>query len=133
MDLSSRSAASLVRTMAGSMLGIGSVNLLPFSGLGPMLLVLSPDHARTLARAGFTKQGFKEALCEATRGIPLSAWPEEYRDQLVESGRVVDGMTPLAHRPDQFEVVVAGGEGGFCSVFLPTFGDSYTVTRTVLE
>jgi hypothetical protein len=131
VDMACRTAEGLLKTMASSMMAIGSVNLNPFSGLGPMIVVVGPDHAARFAAAGWTKQDVKERLFEETKGIPLEAWPEEFRQHMVDSGRVRDSCTWLAHRPDQFEIVVAGGSGGFCSVFLPTFGDSWPNTRVV--
>jgi hypothetical protein len=43
----------------------------------------------------------------------------------------VDGFTPLAARPEQFDIVVSGGRGGLHTVFLPTFGDSWPVSREI--
>jgi hypothetical protein len=131
LDMTSKTAEGLLTTIAGSMTAIGSVNMFPFFGLGPMLLVLCPDHAAKLAREGYSKADVKAFLFRATERIPLDVWPTEYQASLIQYGRAKDGFTPLAKGPEQFEIVVAGGRGGYHSVFMPTFGDSWPITKTI--
>jgi hypothetical protein len=131
IDYMSKSAEGLLTTIASSLTAVGSCNMAPFFGLGPMLLLLCPDHAALLHRAGWSKADVKRFLYEKTCLIPLSAWPEEIHEELIRSGRAVDGFTPLAARPGQFEIVVSGGRGGLHTVFLPTFGDSWPVSREI--
>lgn len=129
IDMTSHTIEGVLTTIAHSMTAIGNVNMFPFFGLGPMLLVMCPDHARFAAESGLSKEDVREFLFEATSRIPLDQWPAEYRETLEASGRAVSGFTPLAARPDQFEIVVAGGRGGYHDVFMPTFGDSWPVTK----
>jgi hypothetical protein len=131
-DMTSRTSEGILTTIASSMTAIGSINMFPFWGLGPMLLVLCPEHAIKMAADGYEKEDVKQFLFEATKKIPIDVWPAEFHDAMRESGKVVNECTPLAARAEQFEIVVAGGRGGYHDVFVPTFGDSYPVTKPVL-
>jgi hypothetical protein len=60
------------------------------------------------------------------------------RRSLVDAGLVKPGQrqvtekgVALAARPDQFIIVCGGGDGRIHSVFLPTYGDSFAVTKRI--
>ena len=127
----SKDADGLLRTFAHSMEAVGSINMWPFFGLGEMLVVLNPDHAALLAREGMSRRDVQNALLERTSKVPLEHWPKDFHADYVRTGRAKDGFTPLANRPEQFQLIVAGGDSGLHSVFVPTFGDSYFVSRPI--
>lgn len=132
LDMTSTTADELLTILAGSMKITGSVNLYPFWGLAPMLLLLCPDHAHLLAGEGLSKQDVKNELFQRTRDIPLDSLAEPVRRDFVEKGNTVDDRyVSVAARPEQFDLVVAGGSSGHHSVFLPTFGDSWPVVREI--
>lgn len=132
LDMTSSTADDLLTILASSMKIPGSVNLYPFWGLAPMLLILCPDHARLLAGEGLSKQDVKRELFRRTRDIPLDSLVEPVRRDFVEKGNTIAGRyVSVAARPEQFDIVVAGGSSGHHSVFLPTFGDSWPVTREI--
>jgi hypothetical protein len=61
---------------------------------------------------------------------PLDRWPKGYWPKLEERGYVEsDGTVPLAARPDQFLIAVAGGESGHHAIDFCTFGLTWTVSR----
>ena len=132
LDMTSKTADGVLRSLTGSMRITGSINFYPYFGRGPMLLILCPDHARLLAREGLSKHDVKRELYERTRDIPLEWLSEDLRRDVVKSGMAIDDrFVAIAARPDQFDIVVAGGGGGLHSVFVPTFGDSWPVVREV--
>jgi hypothetical protein len=131
IDRGSGTADDLLKTLAGSLRIPGS-NTYLFGG-GPAL-ILSPEHARVLAADGLSKDDVKRALFERTP-IPLGEFPRPTWDAIAERAVLRPlrplGMAtavPLADRPEDIIVIVAGGAGRH-SVALPTFGDSAPVTR----
>lgn len=95
------------------------------------LLVLCPDHARVLARAGLSKADVKRGLFDRTRAIPQSRWPREIFESSIEGGyqrlevvgsmrpQIVDGVGRVHDSPEAFEIIVAGGLGGYHSTWMP--------------
>ena len=82
------------------------------------VVVLGPEHARTIHRAGWTKQQAREFLFENT-GVPLRAYedaPDAEGSQLVSKYReiVVNGERCYQkfRSPDAIRIVVAGGTAG---------------------
>ena len=84
-------------------------------------VILCPEHARTLARDGFSKQDVRDFLFENT-GVPLRAYDQpagqedaegaQYRQMYQEI--VIDGEPCYRKiaRPEQLRIVVAGGTAG---------------------
>jgi hypothetical protein len=67
-------------------------------------------------------------LLEWTRA-PIERWPRGYWPKLEVRGYVEDGRVPLAAKPVQFLIAVAGGEGGHHALYFCTFGLTWTVSR----
>ncbi|MFC1934233.1 hypothetical protein ACFLUK_01860 [Chloroflexota bacterium] len=148
-------AEELLTTLAGALHLPLLINVCPWWGLGEVVLIIGPDHARILAEGGFSKQDVKQYFYEHTQDIPLSFFSESLigdmvsadngerlagvsRRKMVESGLIREGQrqvtdkgVALAARPDQFLIIVGGGDGRIHSAFLPTFGDSFAVTRSI--
>jgi hypothetical protein len=46
--------------------------------------------------------------------------------------QITEKGAAMAARPDQFIIVVAGGDAGYQSAFHPVFGDNWTVSRRIM-
>ncbi len=95
--------------------------------MGEVLLVVSPEHARTFARESYTKANLRARIQEVTarplrellpddecqKGMALGALPPEY---LGADGRptaeALDTPLPKFRRDDDILIVVAGGTAG---------------------
>jgi len=108
-------ADGLMKSFIDSATTLGSNNIcIP----GPLVIVLTPDHAKLFARDGWTKQAIKNYIHETVR------WPKEK----VENRGLIpvrpDGFEKLNEIPvtryaEDVQVVVAGGRGGHSAVILP--------------
>jgi hypothetical protein len=91
--------------------------------MGEMLLVLAVEAARTLAAEGLTRDDVRRTVWERAR-VPLgrlkrAAWEESYARQRYPPDVDLadeDALVPMARRPEDIHVVVAGGEGRFTAV-----------------
>ena len=81
------------------------------------VVVLCPEHARTIHRDGFTKTGVRDFLFENT-GIPLRAYedgPGEGTALTSQFQKITLDREPCYRkfaRPEQIHIVVAGGTAG---------------------
>jgi len=124
----------LLRTIADCMATLGSNHM--YLG-GESFVVLGPEHAALLAAAGWTKAEVRAFLFEHARR-PLAQlriggmYGPETRRNLWP--RWIDHehdseMVPLARRPEDIVILVAGGAGRH-SVYLPGWG-ARSVTRKI--
>ncbi|GBD11067.1 hypothetical protein HRbin23_00718 [bacterium HR23] len=118
----------LLVSLAHGMINTGVNNFL--TGLGEPLLVLNPLHARILAEAGWTKDSLREYLFEHVRA-PLSWFSRRARERGTFEDRTRNDMVSMVREPQQYMIVVAGSTGGHHSTFIPTFGDTLSVTRPI--
>jgi len=125
-DHSGIDAESLLTTIAGSMTSQGNNNML--YRCGEPLVVIGPEHASTIARDGFSKQDVKHFLFEKAR-VPKSQFSLKHQqDRLSE---FPDGaIIPIATEENAVMIIVAGGAGKH-SMFLPSFGDTLSVTKEI--
>lgn len=104
---------------------------------GQPLVLLSPEHAATIAGDGFSKDDVKRIVYRDSQ-IPLRKfsaenierrfyrkWPERYGPDIP-----LDALVPIAARWEDLVVVVAGGPGKH-AMYVPTFGSTRTVTRPI--
>ena len=87
------------------------------------LVVLGPEHVRTIARDGFSKQDVRDFLFENT-GVPLRCYGGEPGDGVLQRGMYkeisIDGE-PCYQKfraPEAIKIVVAGGTAGKFSAVL---------------
>jgi hypothetical protein len=100
----------------------------------PNIIGMGPEHAQTVAGAGWTKNRFAKAFWEQAR-IPVSAWPKGCSTQLLEEkfGPVgPDTLIPITLSPDLFHIVIAGGAGKHSHYFAP-FPGCLPVSRLVTK
>lgn len=128
-DHGSTTAEALILAMVSTLATTGNNNV--YLG-GEPLVILGPEHAQTIARAGWSKADLKRALWERAR-LRLSSFsgenlarfavidPERFR------GRPPEAEVAVAHRPEDLMVIVAGGPGKH-SAIVPTFGSTRAVT-----
>lgn len=128
-DIWAETGRDLIEVLAHGIDWIGNNKVLAPQDRGDMLLLLCPDFAHKIARDGLSVSDVQELLFAGTR-TPIERWPRAYRPKLEERGYVEsDGTVPLAARPDQFLIAVAGGESGHHALYFCTFGLTWTVSR----
>ncbi len=126
-DFQSRSAEQLVSSI-GLTMGGGLWNCKNYPLLGDTILVLSPEHARTIAADGWSRQDVRQFLYETVKKSVNDLKPgrdggEGFGASLLrafeKSGVVVDGYVRKFRSPDSILLVVAGGTAGRFSVAIP--------------
>ena len=118
----------------GAMTGLGHNNIIFPSG---PLLIISPEHAATLHRDGYSKSDIRTMVFERAR-IPLSRFGERTvhglhhrRSRWFE--RVGDDKhIGVADSPSDVHIVVSGG-AGIHSLFVPTAFSHRLVTKKIPE
>jgi hypothetical protein len=119
---------------------VGLWNSKHFPLYSPTLLVVGPEHARTLADDGWAKADLKRYLHETIRRPYRELLPADDHGEgtNLRYGRTApdpDAPIPKFPSPDEIHVVVAGGTAGRFSVAVPgwlgTRNGSRPVTRPV--
>lgn len=132
MNMHAKDADGLMKSMANSLAFASSNDY--WLGGEPWILV-SPEHAEVLNRGGVDKVGLRSRLWEDSK-MPAGRMSQKdmERTQLsrgAELGNVgPETLLPVSVRPEGIGIVVAGGPGTH-SVYVPSFGDSRSVTRAV--
>ena len=128
-DHGSTSAEGLLTTISGAVGSAGNNNLYK---VGDLFVVLGPEHAATIAEGGYSKQDVQEYIFEHAR-VPINKISEEQLHHM-QAGREdfiePDGTLRIAPMASAINVVVAGGPGKH-SMWIPTFGVTYSVTKAV--
>lgn len=103
---------------------------------GEPWIILSPEHADILHKAGMSKADVKRELWERSRMAAkhlsdgemlrtLASRKQEFGGQITP-----ETMLTISHRPDDIGILVAGGAGTH-SVYVPCFGNSRAITIEV--
>ena len=146
-DQLSRNARSLAASMGLALEAIAHVKL---HGMDQALLVVSPEHARTFERDGYTRDDLRARIQEVTarplrdvlpdaecqKGTGVRALPKEW---LGADGRptpaALDRPFPKFSRPENVLIVVAGGTAGKFSAAVGGWASgglgSQAVTRVI--
>lgn len=127
-DHESTSAQGILQTIAGTIAMAGSNNAHHPS---TPILALGPEHAATIAAEGYSKSDVKRYLYENGR-LPITRFSRENIERRLmrrfpERYTNLDATVPMAHRPEDFIVMVIGGAGKH-SAYIPTFGGTRAVT-----
>ncbi len=128
IDFLSRTAGDLLDTLVGSCTTLGSNNsFIP----GPLVVVITQDHAWLLNREGWDKDMIREHIharahheAPMVRGRGLVPVRPAGFDEL--------HPIPVTRSPKDVEIVVAGGRGGHSSVILPWALHSEAIVEPVL-
>lgn len=132
MNTHTKDAGELVRATAETMMHPPSNE---YTHGGEPWLILSPEHAEILARAGLTKADFKRRLWESSK-LPASRMTEKDLLRVLDSRTAElgaigpDTLLPICPAPEDIGIIVAGGPGTH-SVYVPCFGNSRAVTRRI--
>lgn len=121
---------SLARWVARAMLYAGCNN---FAYDAEALLVMTPAAAIAMAEAGFSKMEARRFFSQNC-WLPADWFAERSADPSMDVNRrkrAIDGKLFLAERPENFLIVVAGGMHKSHSTFVPSFGQTKTVTKRV--
>ncbi len=114
----------LLGSVADAMANYGSITL------GQSVVVLSPEHVRVIAGAGWSKQQVKEFLfshatrtVEGMRSVGKFRQREYDRQHDGEKGSPLaqDGMMHRGMGPDDILVLMGGGDAGGHSCFIPSW------------
>jgi peroxiredoxin len=128
-DHRSTSPDELARVLGEAAGATWSPNWWPLGGTS--LFVLCPEHARSFAQSGWSKQHVREAMFDATRRPAAQLrWGET--TPLVQAAPD-DQLVGKWSSPDDILIVVAGGEAGrFSAVFGPCLGmDAQPISKEV--
>jgi hypothetical protein len=102
---------------------------------GEPWLILGPEHAEVLHRAGLSKADVKRELWVRSR-MAAGRMTDRDRARVLDSRKDEfdeigpDTLLPISIRPDDIQIIVAGGPGTH-SVYVPCFGNSRAVTVEV--
>ena len=102
---------------------------------GEPWVIIGPEHAEILAKAGITKQETQARLWELTKmraGRMADKDLARVHDSRTEElGKITDDtMLPMTKRPEDILILVTGAAGTH-SVYVPSFGNSRCVSRPV--
>jgi hypothetical protein len=125
-DHCSISATGILTTIAGTLACQGNNNILYQIG-GP-LIVLGPEHAKTIAKDGFTKKEVKEFMFQKAK-ICKRDFSREHQEQRFPRFPK-DAFIPVTSKPENIIIVVAGGAGKH-SMVIPTFGNTFAITKLI--
>jgi hypothetical protein len=127
-------ARGVMTTIVDSMTTMGTAKL--YRTKSESLLLLCPEHAAIIARDGWSKEDIRHFIIENARkplGLvkqggmlgPHGHWPKWLDTNDDQT------MIPLHQDPKDILIVVVGGAGRHSS-FVPTWGQSRSVTRRIL-
>jgi hypothetical protein len=129
-DMWSRAPEGILEKAATVVAQLGSNNA-PVSS-AEIFIVLCPEHAVTMAEAGWSRDDVQRYLFERAR-LPAGQMRAAFDPPLWEPWMHAvadDASLPLTGHPDNYQVLVAGGPGKHSSVLL-SWGVTKSVTLSV--
>jgi hypothetical protein len=99
-DHSSISAEGILTTIAGTLAGQGNNN---FLFQGEPVVILGPEHAKTIAKDGFTKRDVREWIFQRTK-LPKRAFCKEKQEKRF-AHLPEDALIPVARKPEDILIV----------------------------
>ena len=132
VDQLSREPHSLARSLAGAIQAVMNPKLALFFDV---FLIVSPEHARVFADAGWTKQQVREAIREYGKrpGAELARGAGGCAEGMPP--QFIDSQSVPKLRPDSLYIVHAGGKAGLFSAIIGGWGagsgGSMPITREV--
>ena len=132
-DHESLTAEGILTTIAGTM-GITGSNDVYYAA--QPVVVLAPEHARTVAEGGYTKGEAKRFL-QRHAHLALGKFSQENIERRLRvtwkeryAGAGMEAPVFLAQNADDIIIAVIGGAGKH-SAYIPTFGATRSVTRAL--
>lgn len=95
---------------------------------GEMLVIMGPEHAKTVADDGWSKEDVKKYIHENAL-VPVELGDRGGRK--LDSKWVIDGMVQITRKPDDVVVVVAGGPGRHTMIAYGFGTSSESVTEVI--
>ena len=129
-DMESQAPAGILEKVASVMATLGSNNA-PVS-FAEFFVVLGPEHAATIAAAGWTRRDVQSFLYERAR-LPAGRLRKAFEVVQVRPWLPAlddDALAPITDHPDNIRVLVAGGAGKHSCV-IPSWGMTKSVTLPV--
>ncbi len=132
MNSHAKDAQQLLRAFAETMIHPPSNE---YTHGGEPWLILGPEHAEVLHRAGLSKADVKRELWLRSR-MPAGRMTDRDRARVLDSRKDEfpeigpDTLLTISTRPEDIQLIVAGGPGTH-SVYVPCFGNSRAVTVEV--
>jgi hypothetical protein len=132
-DHESLSGEGILTTIAGTMATTGSNDI--YYSAQPVI-VMGPEHAKTVANDGFSKADAKRFLQEHAN-LPLGKFSKEnierrfrvtFKEKYAKAG--MDAPVYAVQNADDIIIAVIGGAGKH-SAYIPTFGATKSVTRAL--
>ncbi len=128
-DMESESASRILEKGASAFTSLGSNNACISEG--ECFVVLCPEHAATIARAGWSRRDVQSFLFERAR-LPVAVFRRAFEQRRwrpwMQEIRDVEQRIPMTDHPDNYRVLVAGGAGKHSCV-IPSWG--VTKSRTL--
>ena len=132
-DHESLTAEGILTTIAGTMAVTGSNDV--YYAAQPVV-VMGPEHAKTVADGGFSKADAKRFL-QARATLPLGRFSSENIERRFRVNQkdlylnaTAETPVPAVQRAEDLIIAVIGGAGKH-SAFIPTFGATRSVTRAL--
>jgi hypothetical protein len=132
-DHESISGEGILTTIAGNM-GLAGSNDVYYTS--QPLVVMGPEHAKTVANDGYSKADVKRFLQEHAN-LPMGKFSKEniarrlrirFKDKFGTAG--MDALVPQVQNAEDIIIAVIGGAGKH-SAYIPTFGETRSVTRAL--
>lgn len=132
-DHESLTAEGILTTIAGTMATTGTNDIYYTS---QPVVVMGPEHAKTVADGGYSKADAKRFLQERAT-LPLWKFSKEnierrfhvtFKDRYAHATE--EATVPAVQRAEDIIIAVIGGAGKH-SAFIPTFGATRSVTRAL--
>jgi hypothetical protein len=118
VDFASSTAERLLSTIGGTM-GGGINNYREYPLMSDTVLVLSPEHAHTIVRDGWSKRDVRNYLYETVVRQQSAQGVLPIPQGRAAKWMTADGAARKFRSPDTIIVVVAGGTAGRLSVVIP--------------
>jgi hypothetical protein len=99
--------------------------------IGQVVLALNPDWAARLGRE-FPDVADLKVFLHENAWQPLELWPESTR-HLFEGRADAHGHVRLNERPEQFVIIVCGGQVSLHAVLLPSWGETEMQSKAVVN
>lgn len=132
-DMGSTTAQGMLTTLVNTLPGAGTRH---FQEFGEPLIVLGPQHARIVAKGGYSKADVKRFIYEHAR-LPVSKHSQENFEKVCQvtapkwyCNLAPEALIPIAESRDDIVVVVSGGPGSH-SLFIPQQVYVRSVTKAV--